>query len=99
MNPAHEPWAEWEDEFVMETYPDRQWSIPQIADKLERTPRALEHRAAKLGVQRPRVLDYDAIAHLSKDGLPIRGIAQQLSYSEPAVRYALKVIAREVEHG
>ncbi|MEG3078508.1 helix-turn-helix domain-containing protein [Halomonas sp. 5021] len=91
----YELWQPWEDEFVMEVYPLREWSIPQIAEKLERTHRALEARALKLGVQRPRGLDYDAIARLSKDGLPIRDIAQRLNYSTQAVRYALKVIARE----
>ncbi|WP_185858865.1 hypothetical protein [Vreelandella populi] len=41
MPASYELWQEWEDEFVLETYPLREWSIAAIAEKLERPHRPL----------------------------------------------------------
>ena len=46
-------WQEWEERFVMETYPDPRWSIKQIAQKIERTRDAVKVRARFCGVKRP----------------------------------------------
>lgn len=95
MPANYELWKPWEDEFVTEVYPLREWSINGIALKLEREPQAIIHRARKLGIRRPRGLDYDAIARLARDGQELKAIAAKLGYSSQAVRYALKVIKRE----
>ena len=78
-----ELWQSWEDDFLKEVYPLREWSIYQIAEKLERSKRSLTLRASKLGLRRPRRLNYDAISRLSSEGMGINGIARRLNYSRP----------------
>lgn len=91
-----DPWQSWEDDFVIETYPDRSWSVRQIAEKLERTEKAICNRSIVLQVKRPRQrLDYDAIRSLLKQGKNANQISKALGCTSPAVRYALKVIERE----
>lgn len=51
---GHETWQPWEDEFLMEVYPLKEWSIDLIAEKLERAPTAVQVRASYCGVNRPK---------------------------------------------
>lgn len=93
-------WEQWEDDFLKDTYPRREWSINQIAAKLERTSKATAHRAATLGYQKPRDrLNRNDIALLREQGMNPHQIAKRLSYTDSAVRYAIRAMAREVEHG
>lgn len=48
------PWEPWEDEFLMEVYPLKEWSIDLIAEKLERSRDTVQVRASYCGVKRPK---------------------------------------------
>lgn len=99
MNPNHEVWAEWEDEFLRQVYPLPEWSANDIAEKLERSRAAVMKRAAILKVKRPRDrLDYKAIRSLKSQGKSSEQIGRALNCCPRAVRYALKKMAEGVEN-
>lgn len=87
-----ERWADWENDFLADVYPRREWSIAEIAAKLERSVHSVQIHAATLGIRRPRKLNYDAIRRLDDRGLTPTRIARELGYSRPAVSVALKTI-------
>lgn len=92
MNPAHNPWQPWELDFVAETYPDPDWDIHQIAEKLDRDPRHIYSMAHRLGVKRPDSgLDHSRIVELRAEGLSLVGIATVLGCSKGGVQRVLKV--------
>jgi predicted DNA-binding protein YlxM (UPF0122 family) len=51
MLSTYEPW---EDQFLMEVYPLKEWSMDQIAEKLERSRATVQVRASFCGVKRPK---------------------------------------------
>jgi len=51
---GHETWQPWEDEFLMEVYQLKEWSIDLIAEKLERSRDTVIVRASYCGVKRPK---------------------------------------------
>ena len=99
MNPAHNPWEKWEMDFVAETYPDPDWDIHQIAEKLERDPRNVYSMAHRLGVKREHTkLDAARIFALRAEGMTLEGIAQAMECSKGGVQRVLRERAREVVH-
>lgn len=96
MNPKHEPWQPWEEQFLIETYPLREWSAKAIAEKLERTEKAIFKKVFVLKITQPKEpLDRKAISELHNRGLNPYKIAKALGYRCSSVSYVLKVIERE----
>lgn len=92
MNPAHEPYQKLEIDFVAETYPDANWSIKEIAEKLECSEMRVYNIASSMGLKRPyHKLDYAKIVELRKNKLSLRGIAKVLGCSKGGVQRALRI--------
>jgi hypothetical protein len=91
MNTRKDAWEPYEDEFLIEVYPLREWSVETISQKLERTTRAVMQRAVFLEVHRPKErLDYDSIKRLVRDGYSASKIAKDLACTTKGVRDAIK---------
>lgn len=93
MNPNHEPWTEWEEGLLRQMYPLREWTVKQIAEKLERTPATIHMRASYCGLKRPTKLDYEWIAQLKAAGENNHQISKATGYSYRGVSSALKAMA------
>jgi hypothetical protein len=53
MLSTYEPWEDYELTFLCETYPSKDWSVLQIAQKLDRSINGIHQKAFALGIKRP----------------------------------------------
>ena len=95
------PWADYERDFLRETYPDRTWRVSDIARKLERTPKAVRQEASDMGLNRkgggrPRKLDYKLIEQLASRGWTQQAITHYIGCGNGAVSYALRAMRGDV---
>ncbi|SNY95542.1 hypothetical protein SAMN04488142_0042 [Halomonas sp. hl-4] len=78
-------------QFVAETYPDPEWDIHQIAEKLERDHRHIYSMAHRLGVKREHTkLDAGRIVELRGEGLSLEAVAAVMGCSKGGVQRVLK---------
>lgn len=99
MRPEHEPWADVELQFLIETYPSKEWSVLQIAQKLERSIISIHQKAFDLNVKRPsRVFEHRHnpafIADLAKDQ-PIKEIVSKWGCSKSEVNRGRAILKAE----
>jgi len=53
MLSTYEPWEDYELTFLCETYPSKDWSVLQIAQKLDRSINGIHQKAFALEIKRP----------------------------------------------
>jgi hypothetical protein len=103
MRDSYEDWADFELQFLIETYPNKTWSVLSIAQKLDRSINSIHQKAFSLGIKRPSRTfphrnDPAFISDLKKQQ-PIRQITSKWGCSKSEVdrgRAKLKAESAEV---
>ena len=79
------PWMTYEIDFLRDTYPDSEWTVEQIAEKLERSRFAVKFMAKRIGVNRPNltggplpIFDYADIAMRIRRGERYKQITREV---------------------
>lgn len=86
----------YEIDFIRETYPDPEWLVDDIAEKLEMCPQTIRKYAALLGVTRPPAVirtpshDWEAIYYARQRRIAYEDIAEQVGVSVEGAKAAMR---------
>lgn len=89
----HNPWTDWERDFLKDCHADPLWSVTAMAKKLDRTMNSVREEMCALGLRnkagrRPSI-NWLFVWRMDQEGLSMAAIGRVLGSNGPTVRAAL----------